>query len=134
MDQPESDSSEISLWLDRLASGDLEARDRIIEITSGRLRILASRMLSRFPSVRRWEDTDDVFQNAVMRLHRPLTKPYERPRHDADVNSPWRSPVVATGRRCVTLKLTRDPWHDNRGPLPTPAEYTVRLAPATLAK
>ena len=72
MDQPESDSSEISLLLDRLASGDLEARDRIIEITSGRLRILASRMLSRFPSVRRWEDTDDVFQNAVMRLHRAL--------------------------------------------------------------
>jgi RNA polymerase sigma factor (sigma-70 family) len=72
MDQPESDSSEISLWLDRLALGDLKARDRIIEITSGRLRILASRMLSRFPSVRRWEDTDDVFQNAVMRLHRAL--------------------------------------------------------------
>ena len=68
----DSDSSEISLWLDRLAAGEPEARNRIIEITSGRLRILASRMLSRFPKVRRWDDTDDVFQNAVMRLHRAL--------------------------------------------------------------
>lgn len=69
-----SDSSEISLWLDRLAAGDLTARDRIIEITSGRLRVLASRMLSRFPQVRRWDDTDDVFQNAIMRLHRALAE------------------------------------------------------------
>jgi RNA polymerase sigma factor (sigma-70 family) len=74
MDEQGSDSSEISLWLDRLASGNLEARDRIIEITSGRLRVLASRMLSRFPNVRRWDDTDDVFQNAVMRLHRSLAQ------------------------------------------------------------
>jgi RNA polymerase sigma factor (sigma-70 family) len=70
----QSDSSEISGWLDRLADGDLEARDRIIEIASGRLRVLASRMLSRFPQVRRWDDTDDVFQNAVMRLHRALAE------------------------------------------------------------
>ncbi len=69
-----SDSSEIALWLDRLASGDLTARDRIIEITSGRLRVLASRMLARFPQVRRWDDTDDVFQNAIMRLHRALAE------------------------------------------------------------
>jgi RNA polymerase sigma factor (sigma-70 family) len=67
-----TDNSELSLLLDRLAAGHLEARDRIIEITSGRLRVLASRMLSRFPNVRRWDDTDDLFQNAVMRLHRAL--------------------------------------------------------------
>lgn len=72
MDQEPAESSEISLWLDRLAAGDLAARDRIIEITSGRLRILASRMLARFPNVRRWDDTDDVFQNAALRLHRAL--------------------------------------------------------------
>jgi RNA polymerase sigma-70 factor (ECF subfamily) len=29
-------------------------------------------MLGRYPGVRRWEDTDDVFQNAAMRLHRAL--------------------------------------------------------------
>jgi RNA polymerase sigma-70 factor (ECF subfamily) len=29
-------------------------------------------MLRRFPNVRRWDDTDDVFQNAALRLHRAL--------------------------------------------------------------
>jgi RNA polymerase sigma factor (sigma-70 family) len=56
----------------RLAAGDLSARDRILELCSARLRVLASRMLDRFPRVRRWEDTDDVFQNAALRLHRAL--------------------------------------------------------------
>jgi RNA polymerase sigma-70 factor (ECF subfamily) len=29
-------------------------------------------MIRRFPAVRRWDDTDDVFQNAALRLHRAL--------------------------------------------------------------
>ena len=56
----------------RLAAGDLTARDRIIELCAVRLRVLASRLLDRFPTVRRWDDTDDVFQNAALRLHRAL--------------------------------------------------------------
>jgi len=63
---------QLDACLDRLATGDLAARDTIIEVCSDRLRTLASRMLSRFPNVRRWDDTDDVFQNAAMRLHRAL--------------------------------------------------------------
>ena len=62
----------LSACLDRLAAGDLDARGAVIEACSDRLRTLASRMLSRFPHVRRWDDTDDVFQNAAMRLHRAL--------------------------------------------------------------
>lgn len=58
--------------LDRLARGDLMARDRILELCNDRLHALARRMLARFPAVRRWEDTDDVFQNAAVRLHRAL--------------------------------------------------------------
>lgn len=58
--------------LDRLAGGDLTARDRILEICSDRLRTLAHRMLGRFPGVRRFDDTDDVFQGAALRLHRAL--------------------------------------------------------------
>lgn len=58
--------------LARLAAGDLSARDRILELCAARLRVLASRMLDRFPKVRRWDDTDDVFQNAALRLHRAL--------------------------------------------------------------
>ena len=60
--------------LARLAAGDLSARDRIIDLCSDRIRHLARRMLARFPNVRRWDDTDDVFQAAAMRLHRSLGK------------------------------------------------------------
>lgn len=55
-----------------LAAGDDTARCRIIELCSDRLRLLAHRMLNKFPAVRRWEDTDDVFQNAALRLYRCL--------------------------------------------------------------
>ncbi len=72
MDVPEDDSKELAKCLERLAAGDLKARDSVIELVSDRLRDLAHRMLGRYPGVRRWEDTDDVFQNAAMRLHRAL--------------------------------------------------------------
>jgi RNA polymerase sigma factor (sigma-70 family) len=66
------DIPSIDACLARLAAGDLSARDRILELCADRLRILAQRMLGRFPGVRREADTDDVFQNAALRLHRAL--------------------------------------------------------------
>jgi len=78
---PDPDSSRLQSCLQRLAAGDLTARDTIIELCSTRLRVLASRMLSRFPNVRRWDDTDDVCQNAAMRLHLALgQRPIDSPR------------------------------------------------------
>lgn len=62
----------LNLFLAQLADGDPMARDRILELCSARLRELAHRMLKQFPNVRRYEDTDDVFQGAAMRLHRAL--------------------------------------------------------------
>ncbi len=38
----------------------------------GRLRQLARKMLRRFPRVQRWVDTDDILQNAELRLLRAL--------------------------------------------------------------
>lgn len=72
MEFDESIATDLAACLERMAAGDLTARDRIIEICAGRLRTLAHRMLSRFPNVRRWDDTDDVFQNAALRLYRTL--------------------------------------------------------------
>ena len=72
MDTDDTISPALAECLTRLSQGDLTARDRIIELCAHRLRSLAHRMLGRFPGVRRWEDTDDVFQNAAMRLHRAL--------------------------------------------------------------
>lgn len=44
----------------------------MIVLSESSMRRLASRMLSRFPSVGRWEETDDVYQEAAVRLHRAL--------------------------------------------------------------
>ena len=55
-----------------LATGDDSARERILELCNERLRQLTQRMLRGFPSVRRWEDTDDVYQNAILRLYKCL--------------------------------------------------------------
>jgi RNA polymerase sigma-70 factor (ECF subfamily) len=72
MDADEPLLEPLAECLTRMAAGDALARDRVIELVSGRIRALAHRMLARFPAVRRWDDTDDVFQNAALRLHRSL--------------------------------------------------------------
>ena len=62
----------ISTCQAKLAAGDDSARVRILEICNGRLRDLSSRLLGKFAKVRRWDDTDDVAQNAAIRLYRAL--------------------------------------------------------------
>lgn len=70
---PDSDLDDaIAACLERLAAGDDSARERILEICDGRLRELSSRLLGKFAKVRRWDNTDDVAQNAAMRLYRAL--------------------------------------------------------------
>jgi RNA polymerase sigma-70 factor (ECF subfamily) len=42
---------------------------------------MTRKMMSRYPAIRRWEESDDVLQNALLRLHRSLEKvPLESPR------------------------------------------------------
>jgi RNA polymerase sigma-70 factor (ECF subfamily) len=48
--------------------------DELIERASERLLRLTRKMLGSYPHLRRWEGTDDVFQTAVMRLHRSLSE------------------------------------------------------------
>ena len=62
----------IQICLDRLRAGDESARDELIHLVCGRMERLARKMLRRFPGVRRWEMTDDVLQNAAIRLYRAL--------------------------------------------------------------
>lgn len=58
--------------LSRLAAGNAAARDELIAFACERMRSIAHRMLGRFPAVRRWDQTDDVVQNAALRLYRTL--------------------------------------------------------------
>jgi RNA polymerase sigma factor (sigma-70 family) len=65
-------STVIQVCLDRLQAGDDSARAALLECAADRLVRLAHKMLKGFPRVRRWEQTDDVLQNAIVRLHRAL--------------------------------------------------------------
>jgi RNA polymerase sigma-70 factor (ECF subfamily) len=69
---PCSSTTEIQLRLDRLRAGDESARDELLKLACQRLTRLARKMLRGFPRVRRWEQTDDVLQNASMRLCQAL--------------------------------------------------------------
>jgi RNA polymerase sigma-70 factor (ECF subfamily) len=58
--------------LDRLRAGEEGARNELLQAASERLDQLARVMLNDFPRLRRWEQTDDVLQNALLRPCRAL--------------------------------------------------------------
>jgi RNA polymerase sigma-70 factor (ECF subfamily) len=72
MAEPSQTTQQIQVWIDRLQTGDAEARDALLNCAADRLSLLAHKMLKSFPRVRRWEETGDVLQNALLRLHRTL--------------------------------------------------------------
>ncbi|MFO0978629.1 MAG: sigma-70 family RNA polymerase sigma factor [Planctomycetaceae bacterium] len=67
-----STSREFTKYLLRLKQGDTAARDEIIAVSRERVVRMARKMLRDFPLVRKWEETDDVFQTAIIRLCRSL--------------------------------------------------------------
>jgi RNA polymerase sigma factor (sigma-70 family) len=60
--------------LNRIRAGDAAARAHLIRVSGERLLLMTRKMLSRYPGVRRWEQSDDVLQNVLLRLHRALEK------------------------------------------------------------
>ncbi len=65
-------STVIQVCLDRIRQGDDSARIALLECATERLARLARKMLKGSPRVHRWEQTDDVLQNALLRLRRRL--------------------------------------------------------------
>lgn len=59
-------------WLERHKAGDAIARKELLEISMRRLRILARRILGDIPTVRQFEETDDLLQNSIVRLWKYL--------------------------------------------------------------
>jgi RNA polymerase sigma factor (sigma-70 family) len=72
MPDPSLDTTQMRNWLDRMRGGDAAARDDLLRAVCNRLERLARKMLRRFPDIRRWADTGDVLQNALVRLLRAL--------------------------------------------------------------
>ena len=58
--------------IDRLRGGDETAREALWTCAGERLRRLSRKMLKGYPGVARWEQSDDVAQNALIRLDRTL--------------------------------------------------------------
>jgi RNA polymerase sigma factor (sigma-70 family) len=69
----EDQTTVIQGWIDRLRAGDDSARAALLDCACERLRRLARKMLKGYPGVARWEQEDDVLQNALLRLDRALS-------------------------------------------------------------
>lgn len=72
MTEREGYTTRLQSLLDRWSAGDESAMGELIVHSQDRLRRMASRMLAAKPHVGRWNQTDDVLQNALIRLHRSL--------------------------------------------------------------
>ncbi|SIN78853.1 RNA polymerase sigma-70 factor, ECF subfamily [Singulisphaera sp. GP187] len=69
-----SQTTEAGDLLKRLRLGDDAARESLIALAQKRFVALARAMLRRYPHVGRWEQTDDLLQAALLRLHRSLAE------------------------------------------------------------
>ena len=64
--------TQIQRLLDKAKSGTEFDRNELINHSCSRLLKLTRKMFHNFKCLQRWEQTDDVFQNALVRLHRSL--------------------------------------------------------------
>jgi RNA polymerase sigma-70 factor (ECF subfamily) len=71
MPEPAS-STQLQQLLDRLQGGDDSARDVLVQYSVERFRSLARRMFRQKADLRKLDETDDVLQKALVRLHRAL--------------------------------------------------------------
>jgi RNA polymerase sigma factor (sigma-70 family) len=70
----QGNSIQLQALLDQAAEGSDEAYGELVSQASERLLKLTRRMIRDFPKLRRWEQTDDVFQTAALRLYRSLAE------------------------------------------------------------
>jgi RNA polymerase sigma factor (sigma-70 family) len=66
------ETTQILGWVERLKRGDDSAFEELLMHFEARLLRLTRKRLKAYPAVRRWEQTDDVFQAAAMRLRNAL--------------------------------------------------------------
>jgi len=64
--------TQVQKLIDRDPRTDEAAREGLLHHACDRLLRLTRRSFRKYPHLQRWEATDDVFQNAMVRLHRAL--------------------------------------------------------------
>jgi RNA polymerase sigma-70 factor (ECF subfamily) len=97
----DASTTELQGLIDRVAAGDPSARHALIDRARTRLRRLVRRIFPHGDRLRRLEDTDDILNQAVVRLLRRL----EAGRPPASVAEFFR--VAAREVRCELLDLAR---------------------------
>ena len=70
----EGSNAELQRLIDLALDGDGSAREALLAHACDRLLRLTRKMFHWHADLRRWEQTDDVFQNAMIRLHRALAE------------------------------------------------------------
>ena len=71
---PYEHSTGIDKLIERLRNKESKAREELIAYTLERLRKLTRRMFRKYPGLKTLEETDDVVQKLVIRLHRMLNE------------------------------------------------------------
>lgn len=69
-----STTTDLQRWVDLLQAGRPEARAGLLTRACDRLRLLARAMLGGFPAVRTQEQTDDILNGSLLRLHATLAE------------------------------------------------------------
>lgn len=58
----------------RLKNSDPSAFEEVVQLFGEKFKAQVRRMLSGYPGVRRWEETDDVYQTLLVKLHHALSE------------------------------------------------------------
>lgn len=74
MTDGQDQTTRIQAMIDRLIAGDESAREELINCTWHRIMRLTRKIFRDFPNVRRWEQTEDVFQKVLVNLWKALEK------------------------------------------------------------
>ncbi len=69
---PADTDTQLQKLVDRARARDADANTVLIEHACNRLLKLTRKMFHGYPALRRWQETDDVFQNSLLRLHHAL--------------------------------------------------------------
>lgn len=72
--QPTGTDTQLQGLIDLALGGESSAHEALLHHACDRLLRLTRKMFHSYPNLRRWEATDDVFQNAMLRLHRALAE------------------------------------------------------------
>lgn len=66
--------TQLQSLIDLAQAGDERAKSLLLDHACERLLKLTRKMFRNYPTLRRWEQTDDVFQNSLVRLHRAMAE------------------------------------------------------------